>query len=167
MIEHQDFLEESINPLDSVEDMMMEHEWVFDRPNPDELSVTVNGNRGVYRLTFLWQEEYGALQFFCETANVIPEERMDVALRALKNVNESLWLGSFDIPAASHTPVFRYTSLMGQDQNASVSGQIESLVEIALAECERFHNAFSAASSADYSLDDVLGIAAAGTGGNA
>lgn len=144
------------NPLDSVEDVLNNQEWIFNRPHADELSVHVNGKLGIYRMTFLWQEEYSAMQFFCEYDIALPKERQDMINRVLRSVNERLWLGHFDVPAGSMAPTFRHTSLFRGWTHSSGAEHIEDLVEIALAECERHHNTFNMLSSSLYLDQDIL-----------
>jgi hypothetical protein len=132
--------EETANPLDCVEEVITRKDWVFDRPSPDEISVQVSGRHGLYRLNFLWQEEYRALQLCCEYDLRLAEERADMAASLLRTINESMWLGHFDIPAFSRAPCFRHTSLM--NNFAAGDEQIDDLIEIAIAECERYFDSF-------------------------
>jgi hypothetical protein len=145
------------NPLDSVEDFLSGNDWVFSRPNPDELTVGILGRIGSYRLTFLWQEEFSAMQFFCEYDLRVPKERMETAGRALRVINERIWLGHFDLPE-SGLPCFRHTSLFRGWMHASGAEHIEDLVEIALAECERHHNIFNMLAGSLYLDESIMAL---------
>lgn len=131
------------NPLDGVADFLSGNDWVFDRPAPDELTLSVMGRGGAYRLTFLWQEEYGAMQFFCECDLAVPAERRALAAQALQGVNERLWLGHFDLPAHTGLPCFRHTSLLSGWREGAGAEAAGDIVEIALAECERHRGVFA------------------------
>lgn len=131
------------NPLDTVEDLLSSQDWVFTRAHDEELSVTVNGKQGAYKMTFLWQEEFSAMQFFCEYDFSLPEERRALTERVLRKVNEELWLGHFDVPTRTHVPCFRHTSLFRGWTQSSGAEHIEDLLDIALAEGERFYSVFS------------------------
>lgn len=152
-----DLFEDISNPLDSVEEVLHGNDWTFDRPTESEIVVQASGQRSHYRMTFLWQEEYSAMQFFCEMDECIPKKRMDMAARLLRNINERLWMGHFDIPEETRTPVFRYTCLFRGTQTSGVE-HVEDIVEISLAECERFHNAFALLATAPTLTDDVLAL---------
>lgn len=141
-----DLLDEVANPLDSVEEVLNSNEWTFHRTNESEIVVQASGQRSHYRMTFLWQEEFSAMQFFCEMDECVPASRMDVAARLLKSINERLWMGHFDIPDDTCTPVFRYTCLFRGSQSSGME-HVEDIVDIGLAECERFHHAFAMLSS--------------------
>jgi hypothetical protein len=139
-----DIFEDVSNPLDSIEELLSVNDWIFNRPNPEELTVHVSGKLGSYHLTFIWQEEYSAMQFFCEFENLrIPAERMEMTNRALARMNERLWLGHFEVPEETAAPRFRHTSLFRGWTNTSGADHVEDLVDLALIECERHHNIFN------------------------
>ena len=152
-----DLFEDVSNPLDSVEEILHGNDWVFDRPTESEIVVQASGQHTHYRMTFLWQEEYSAMQFFCEMDECVPKKRMDMASRLLKDINERLWLGHFDIPEETRTPVFRYTCLFRGAQSSGME-HVEDIVEIGMAECERFHNAFALLATAPTLTSDTLAL---------
>jgi len=167
MTDTSEIFEDVSNPLDCVEDILGNQEWTFTRHHIDELSVQVKGTLGLYRLTFVWQEDSSALQFFCEYDMQIPSACRDVTARALCAINERLWLGHFDLPASSQTPIFRHTSLFRGWTQTSNADHVEDLVEIALETCERYHNLFSMLSSSVAIDDKVLTLMLADQAGAA
>lgn len=138
-----DMFEDVSNPLDSIEDLLSGNEWAFNRLTDDELTVKVAGKHGQYNLTFIWQDEYSAMQFFCEFDFTVPQSRAALTGKVLRHVNENLWLGHFDVSSRTDSPVFRHTSLFRGNTQSSGAEHIEDLVDIALAECERYHNVFT------------------------
>ncbi len=155
MSESFEIFEDVSNPLDSVEDILQGNEMVFSRPNPDELTVQISGEQSSYKITFLWQEEYSAMQFFCELDIFIPQERRDLMARAMRTINEKLWLGHFDCPDHTSTPCFRHTSLFRGWTHTSGAEHVEDLIDIAIAECERHSAVFSMLAS-PLPLEDAL-----------
>lgn len=134
--------DEISNPLDSVEDILAGQQWSFSRMNPDELMVDVSGKLGTYRMVFLWQEEYSAMQFNCHFDLIAGEDRRDMTALALAQVNAGLWLGHFDVPADTGVPCFRHTSLFRGQTQSSGADHLQDLMDIALAECERYYPMF-------------------------
>ncbi len=131
-----------INPLDSVEEFLASNNWAFNRMTSDELTVQVAGKTGTYRLFFLWQEDMNALQFCCQYDLIIPAANRDAACTALINLNEGLWMGHFDIPRQTNIPSFRQTCLFRGATKADSAEHIEDLVDISLAQCERYYPLF-------------------------
>jgi hypothetical protein len=150
--------EEISNPLDSVEDFLSGNDWIFNRPNPDELTVSVTGKAATYRLAFIWQEEFSAMQFFCEYDLRIPKERQELTGKALRAINERIWLGHFDAPEDTGIPCFRHTSLFRGWTHSSNAEHVGDLVEIALSECERHQNMFSMLASSLYLDSDIMSL---------
>ena len=141
MSAQMDVFEDVSNPLDSVEEILSANDWTFDRMSEDELTVHVSGKMGHYKMLFVWQEDYSAMQFCCETDIEIRPEAIDNAARTLSAINAGLWLGHFDIRTGTAIPCFRHTSLFRGMTHASGAEHLEDLVDIALAECERYYPA--------------------------
>ncbi len=155
MNENRETVEGSGNPLDSVEDVLANQDWVFDRPTDDELSVVLSSRHGAYRITFVWQQEYSAMQFFCEFDMSVPAERRDSLARALQVVNARLWLGHFIIQENTGVPCFRHTCMFRGWTHSAGTDHVEDLVEVALAECDRYYNVFTMLSGT-FSPDEAL-----------
>jgi hypothetical protein len=162
-----DMFEDVSNPLDSIEDMLSGNEWAFDRLADDELTVKVAGKRGEYNLTFIWQDEFSAMQFFCEFDFTVPASRAALTGDALRRINENLWLGHFDVSTRNNAPVFRHTSLFRGNTQSSGADHIEDLVDIALAECERYRNIFTMLSAVNDLSPDHLTFALSDAAGEA
>jgi len=151
-----DLYEEVSNPLDGLEEIMLRNDWVFERRTEDELTVQVSGNMGEYRMGFVWQEEFSAIQFICAPDLRIHNDHYDEAAQIMNDINAKIWLGHFDmriheknIETAADTiqataiPCFRHTTLMrGQVEGSGVE-PMEDLIDVALAECERYYMTFS------------------------
>lgn len=156
-----DPFDELSNPLDSVEDILNANKWTFDRRNEDELNVQVTGRRGsIYDMQFVWQEEYGAMCLTCTMGDIIIHEgRLDEAGQTLRQINAHLWLGHFDFTDEERIPRFRHTCLFRGMHGASGAEHIEDLVDIALAECERFFDAIDLISRPLKAPADLLDLA--------
>lgn len=137
-----DAFEDAGNPLDWVEEIFSVQDWAFDRLSEDELTIHITGKMGQYRLHFLWQEDYSAMQFSCEIDAVIPAGAMAEAARAMAAINADIWLGHFDIRRDMNVPRFRHTSLF-RGMGGSGAEHVEDLVDIALNECERYAPVFA------------------------
>jgi len=129
------------NPIDLVEEIVVANDWAHDRASEEEMIVEITGRWCDYRMYFLWQEELNALHFSCGFDMKVPKRRRGSLYELLALANERLWLGHFDLAAGDAAPAFRYAILLPGGGTASAE-QVEDLVDIAMAECERFYPAF-------------------------
>lgn len=133
--------EAPINPLDMVEELVIANEWPYQRASEEEILVEIAGQWCTYRLYFVWQQDFSALQFGCRIDLRVTDNRRPQILDLLARINERLWLGHFDLSSDDTAPIFRHTLLLRGAAGASQE-QIEDLVEISLVESERFYPAF-------------------------
>ena len=70
-----------------------------------------------------------------------PENKFKKAYELLGLINESLWLGHFDITSRNGIPAFRHT-LLSNSENEILHKKFEDLVDIGLYECEKFYPCF-------------------------
>ncbi len=160
MSDQLDRLENDLpNPLDNVEEVLTAHNWVFNRMNNDELIVQVQGKSCNYRLFFIWQEDMNAVQFCAQYDIVVPANQYQKAASAMLDVNENLWLGHFDLPKDSGAPTFRQTCLFRGIDAASSMEHIEDMVDVALAQCERYYPVFYLLSNDNEVNDQNLSLA--------
>ena len=155
------------NPLDSVEDILLGQDWSFDRPTEDELTVNVQGKMGSYDMRFEWQEDYSAMQFICTFDLCIPKERLAEAAMTASAINANLWLGHFDVRPDTGAPCFRHATLFRGVTGCSGAEHIEDLVDIALAECERYYMAFELLSRETKDAEDNMSLALLDSAGRA
>jgi len=156
---------DDINPLDNVEDILHAHNWSFNRMTDEELIVEVTGKSGNYRLFFIWQEDMSALQLCIQLDLEIMDNNFESAQKAIFAMNESLWMGHFDIPKSNNKPSYRYNCLLRGTARQNSSELIEDMVDIALAQCERHYPLFTLLTSANDVNDQTLSLALMDTAG--
>lgn len=128
------------HPLDLMEQIASAQEWMFERTSDQNIAMEVRGHWCDYRLFGTWHQEMGALLFACAFDMRLPDaKRQDVAELMLR-INEKMVIGHFDVWSDDGLPVFRHAVLLRGTSGASVE-QIEDMVDIALAECERYYPA--------------------------
>ncbi len=130
-----------LNPLDMVEQFVVSNDWAFDRRSDEELAVEVPGRWCNYSLYFAWREDMGAMHFTCAFDMKVPDAKRSGIYELLGLVNEKLWVGHFGLWEDEGVPMFRHTSLLRGTPGAAPE-QVEDLVDIAVAECERFYPSF-------------------------
>jgi hypothetical protein len=130
------------DPLDLVERLARAQAWPWQREAEDEIAVEIAGQWCAYKLWFAWHAELGVLQLTCGLDLKVPQRRLGALHTLLALANEKLWIGHFELWLEQRLPVFRQAQLFREGQQASAE-LIEDLIDIAMAECERFYPAFS------------------------
>lgn len=152
------------NPLDGVEEIMMNNDWVYDRVADDEMTVTISSEQGHYKLRFLWQDEFSAMQLACMPDITLSPDKGDMAAQTLQTINSSLWLGHFDLQkdAKGGTDMiicFRHTSLFRGNVESSGVEHMEDVIDVAIAECERYYMTLDLLSRTTAHDDQTLTLA--------
>ncbi len=142
------------NPLDNVEDVLSDNNWVYKRKNNEELIVKLEGTACNYRMIFIWQEHMNALQLYCQYNIQINPKNIAIATTSIMEMNSNLWMGHFEIEKESLSPCFRQTNLLNSHQNKAEQPHIEDLIEVSLIQCERYQHVFELLSNEqDQELD--------------
>ena len=150
-------VDDLFNPLDIAEMVIMDREWVFDRPADGELIAEVSGTWCTYRLWFTWQEDSGGLTLSCALESKLPKHALAKVYPLLALVNEKMWLGHFDICPEDHAVTFRH-SLLLRDGAGTNAEHLQELIDIAIEECERFYPAFQSVVWGGQSPEEALAL---------
>src|ERR671929_1058416 len=97
----------SEHPLDAVERLASVRDWIFDRAETDEMSVTVSGRWSEYHVAFTWIEDVEALHVACAFDLKVPDRRRAEVQQLVSLVNEQLWVGHFDLWIQDGIVMFR------------------------------------------------------------
>lgn len=131
----------SYNPLDLAELVIMDRDWVFDRPADGELIAEVTGAWCNYRIWFTWQEDSGGLTLSCALDSKLPKQTITKVHSLVALVNEKMWLGHFDVCSEDSNVIFRH-SLLLRDGAGTTAEHLQELLDIAINESDRFYPAF-------------------------
>ncbi len=153
------------NPLDCVEDVLSDNNWIYDRMNNEELLVDVAGSVFSYRLCFIWQEHMDALQILCHYDCHVSNANMPLAAEAMMQVNRAMWMGHFELTTENRVPCFRYTCLFHDRHGESVYTNIQDIVDVCFAQCERYQSVFQILASHQPTDPQVLSLAMMDTAG--
>ena len=133
--------ERAEHPVDVVERIASFHEWSFDREDQDEISISVKGKLSEYHVAYTWLPDLEALHVGCAFDLKVPERRRPTILSLVSLINEHLWIGHFDLWAGEDVVMFRHSLLLagGADPDGR---QCEAILEMAVAACDRYYQAF-------------------------
>ncbi|HEC14917.1 MAG TPA: hypothetical protein ENI72_04080 [Rhodospirillales bacterium] len=129
------------HPLDIIERLVDDNDWMFDRRSEQELAVQAPGRWCDYSLYFAWNDTMDAMHFTCAFDMRVPAERRSPVHDLIIFINEKLWMGHFGLWQDEGLPMFRHALPLRGLPGASPE-QMEDLVDTAILECERFYPAF-------------------------
>ena len=161
---------DSSGPLDLIEKIVASHEWPYDRPSDEELTVFVAGNWSEYSLHFAWNggaaPDFGGLQLVCAFDGRLPEGAKGPVYELLAKINAQMWIGHFDMVEEENLLMYRHGVLLPEAKGATPI-ECESLIEIALSECERYFPAFQFVLWGGKTADEAIAAAMFDTIGEA
>lgn len=154
------------DPLDVIEQLVVAHDWAFDRRNDSEIAVHVPGRWCDYNLFFAWNDSVSAMHFSCAFDMRVPSEKRSPVHELLALINERLWMGFFGLWEGEGLPMYRHALPMRGIHGLSLE-QVEDLMDTAIFECERFYPAFQYVIWGGKSADDAIAAALIDTVGEA
>jgi hypothetical protein len=154
------------NPLELVEDIILDQGWPYQRLSAYEVLSEVQGRWGSYRLLFLWQVEINVLHITGVMDIPLNFTYINEIYELLALINERLVLGHFEMYAEEGLPAFRYSFLI-PNPKVLQSEILEEMIDIAVEECERFFPAFQFVMSGDKKAKEAATVAIMDTAGEA
>ncbi len=136
-----DILTAPAKPLDVVEEIFDTHHWTFERTSDGELIAEATGRWCSYHIALRWRGALGSLELTCAFDLRVPAGRKPAIYELLAMVNDRMGVGHFEVTTDACLPAFRHALLLRGAAGASVE-QLEDIVEIAVAEIDRFYPAF-------------------------
>ncbi|QZD96602.1 YbjN domain-containing protein [Qipengyuania gelatinilytica] len=132
--------EDDAAPLEMLVALFEARGWPCEA-SAEEISGEIQGSWAKYQLRAIWRGEDRVLQLLCLPDIRIATEKKAAAQELVALANEQMWLGHFDIWSNGNVLLYRNGTLLGNDGLLSLD-QAQSLVEIAVEECDRFYPAF-------------------------
>ncbi|HEX2508904.1 MAG TPA: YbjN domain-containing protein [Microvirga sp.] len=149
----------SEHPLDVVERLAALRDWIFDRAETDEMSVSVAGRWTDYHVAFTWIEDVEALHVACAFDLKVPDRRRHEIVQLISRINEQLWVGHFDLWSSENVVMFRHSLILAGGAEPT-NAQCETMLRVSVEACERYFQAFQfvmwAGKTAREALDSVL-----------
>jgi hypothetical protein len=155
-------------PIDMLESYFQAHGWTSEREGEDEIIATVQGSWTQYELRGVWRPEDRVLQFLAMPDIRVPADKRIAVYETIGLINEQLWLGHFELWAASGIALYRNATLIEGDGESVLSlDHAETLIETAIDECERFYPVFQFVLWSDKSPAEAIAAALIETRGEA
>jgi hypothetical protein len=153
-------------PLEMLAALFDARGWDYNMSSDEEVSAEFKGSWTSYQIRAIWREEDNALQLLVIPDVSVPTEKRDDIYTALGLINEQLWLGHFDLWSSNGMLLFRHGSLLPPNGLLGVD-QAQTIIDVALDECERFYPVFQFIIWGGKSPQDALAAALIETHGEA
>ena len=157
--------EEDAAPLDMLVALFEARGWPCE-VGTEEICGEIQGSWAKYQLRAIWRSEDRVLQILCLPDIRIAAEKLAAAHELVALANEQMWLGHFDIWSNGGVLLYRNGTLLGREGLLSLD-QAQSLVELAVEECDRFYPAFQFVLWGDKSPREALKAAMVDAAGEA
>ena len=144
--------------LDAVERVMMASRLSFERMGDEDITGSFAGGWCDYQLWFAYRGDLDVLHFASGFDMQVPKRRRRSVDGLVSLINESLWIGHFDLWAEEGRPTWRHALLLRGTAGVE-DPQIVDLVTLGLSECERFYPAFEQVVRAGVAPEDALAAA--------
>ena len=154
------------HPVDVVETIAETHDWQFDREGDDEINMTISGGWCDYQVCFTWLEQVEALHISCAFDIKKHERRHREVQELVALINEQMWVGHLGFWKHESMIIFRH-ALVLPDGLAPSAAQCETVLQVAVASCEKYYQAFQFVLWAGKSASEALSSAMIETEGEA
>lgn len=162
----EQFLQEDLHPIDIVEHLAEHYDWEFDRIADDQIAMAVEGQWRTYSITLAWSGYDETLRMVCTFEMEPPNDKLPTLYQMLNDVNDQCWSGAFTYWKEQKLMVYRYGLVMTGAQSVSPD-QINTLINAAVMNAERFYPAFQLAIWGDRSPEEAMQVAIAEAFGRA
>ena len=157
---------EDCAPVEMLGQLFEARGWHYEYVTDEEMIGEVQGSWATYQLRAIWRTEDHVLQLLCMPDIRIPDDKRAAMHEVLALINEQLWLGHFDMWSSNSMLLYRHGAMLGEDGLLSL-GQAQTLIEVAVEECDRFYPAFQFILWGDKSPQDALSSALVDAAGEA
>lgn len=153
-------------PVEMLAALFEARDWPYEYAGEDEISAEVKGSWSTYQIQAIWRQEDRVLQLLCLPEIRVPENKRAPMYEALALINEQLWLGHFDMWSNGGVVLYRHGLMLGEDGLLG-PGQAQSVIELAVEECDRFYPVFQFILWGDKTPTEALAAALVDAAGEA
>jgi hypothetical protein len=133
--------ETTMHPVDIIEHIAAINDWVFERQDTDEISISVKGTWSDYHISFNWMQDLESLHVAVAFDLKVPDPRRAEVKELISLINEHLWIGHFDMWKNEGVILFRNSHFLTGGAEISPQ-QCEALLRSATESCDTYFQAF-------------------------
>ncbi|MEZ5759231.1 MAG: YbjN domain-containing protein [Emcibacteraceae bacterium] len=141
MLSTEELHEGQANPLDTLEVMVSQNEWPYERLGNEEIVAAVIGEWCDFHMRYIWLSDKNILQFSGQLDIKVHERKRGAVLEVMARINERLDMGHFGIWSDDETLMFRH-SLIPPTIGIDVSNICDLVTRTVIAEINRYYPVF-------------------------
>lgn len=143
------------NPIDLIEDIAGDRDWLVDRSTADEVNLIVAGSWCDLHLSMNWHEEMEGLHLACTFDLKVPQNRREEVCRVITMINEQLFYGHFDLWRSEGVLLFRHSALLTGGASVTMD-QCDGMLAMMLKNAEQFYPVFQFVIWAGKSAEEAM-----------
>lgn len=132
---------DSDNPLDIIEEIVVNNSWPHNRINENTLYVEISGQWCDYFLSLAWSQDNNILQYTCTYNMGIPPENDGSIYNLLNKINCDLCFGHFELWAEDGYIIYRNAVSSNKKNNISPD-HISQIFSLSILECDKYYPTF-------------------------
>ena len=129
------------NPLDTIEEMVVDNSWPHNRVNENILYVEISGQWCDYFLSLAWSQDSNLLQYACTYNMNVPRDKHDYLYNLINKINCDLCFGHFELWSDDGWIIYRNSFSANNDKNVE-EDQILQIFSHSIFECDKYYPAF-------------------------
>lgn len=166
MLSVSELSEDQANPLDSLELLVSENEWPYERIGNDEIVAAISGQWCDFHLRYIWLAEQNILQTVAQLDLRVLEKKRSEIIELIIKINDRIDLGHFGIWDNDNTVLFNHSTVI-PDIGADVTTSCDLVTKRILEELDRYYPVFQFVTWAGKTAEEAIEAAMLETVGNA
>ena len=165
-VDKSDLKSKNKNPIDLLEDALINYNWPYNRTDNNTLFAEAKGNWCDYHLTLAWSQDKKILQYSWLYNIKITPSKYSLVYPLINKINLNLASGHLELWDEEGMIMFRNSEIASRNINID-RNEIDYILSSCLEECDKYYPAFqfvlwgkkSPVQALEASLLDTLGEA--------
>ena len=137
-----DRLDESAgNPLDTLEILVGQNEWPYERLGDEEIVAAVTGEWCDFHMRYIWLSDKNVLQCAGQLDVRVQDKNRPHVLEVITQINERLDMGHFSVWSDDDTIMFRH-SMVPPSNGVDIVAACDLVTRTVIAEIDRYYPVF-------------------------
>ncbi len=166
MLSVSELSEDEANPLDSLELLVSENEWPYERIENDEIVVGISGQWCDFHLRYIWLADQNILQTVAQLDLKVLDKKRTEIIELIVKINDRIDLGHFGVWDNDNTVLFSH-SIVIPENGTDIIASCDFVTKRVIEELDRYYPVFQFVIWAGKTAEEAIEAALLETVGNA